>query len=506
MLTYGLKKGTKDVLLHIDSVHNGKSCDCECPHCHNPLIARNDGKKKEHHFAHASGADCGKGRMTALHIMAQNILKREKKVILPEYNGKYYQQKATCVTLEDVDLEKDYRREDLIVRPDCVGFRNGKDDLFIEILVTHEVDDIKQAKIKQLGYPCIEINLSDLHSINYNEQDVYSQLFEETENRIWINCPESDKIEELLKIEEEKRIEERKKVEEKRAADKNAFIEKLKQLVAEWYVNKRQDFAENIIQQLKTSPYIRSKSLFNIFAPNDNLIEYLERAPRNEDGLQVFYTLLQMYFDEVPYTISYQKVKSYLYDYIYSYSTITPEETIFLEELVSLRVLYMLLLPTNERTQRERNVYESCAKKYVNDVEIRKQVLLVASVLVRHIIGSKVISFEELTDEIIRVYPSLTKLYLKALSGQPANEYLLKNCKKAENFVANNDFEPNSIVKTIISDCFSLKKQVMNEKKVKPRKDELFGFNKELAGKNEGDLWRKLNDDFQKQNINEMNL
>lgn len=500
MVRYGLKKGTKDVLLHIDSVPNGSKCGCVCPHCHHPLIARNGGEKKEHHFAHASGADCGKGRMTALHIMAQNILKREKKVMLPEYNGKYYQQKATCVTLEDVDLEKDYRREDLIVRPDCVGFRNGKDDLFIEILVTHEVDDIKQAKIKQLGYPCIEINLSDLHSINYNEQDVYSQLFEEIENRIWINCPEFDKIEELLKIEEEKRIEERKKVEEKRAADKNAFIEKLNQLVAEWYVNKRQDFAENIIQQLKTSPYIKSKSLFNIFAPNDNLIEYLERAPRNEDGLQVFYTLLQMYFDEVPYTISYQKVKSYLNDYIYYYSTITPEENIFLEELVSLRIFYILLSPTIGRTQRDRDVYESCAKKYVNDVEIRKQVLLVASVLVRHIIGSKVISFEELTDEIIRVYPSLTKLYLKALSRQPANEYLLKNCKKAENFVANNDFEPNSIVKTIISDCFSLMTQVINEKKEKPRKDELFGFNIELAGKNEGDLWRKLNDDFQKQN------
>lgn len=27
MVRYGLKKGTKDVLLHIDSVANGKSCD-----------------------------------------------------------------------------------------------------------------------------------------------------------------------------------------------------------------------------------------------------------------------------------------------------------------------------------------------------------------------------------------------------------------------------------------------------------------------------------------------
>ena len=499
MLTYGLKKGTEREMLNIDSVANGLKCGCVCPHCGEDLEAC-QGDIRQHFFRHASGTECKGARMTALHIMAQNILKREKKVMLPEYNGKYYQQKATCVTLEDVDLEKDYRREDLIVRPDCVGFRNGKDDLFIEILVTHEVDDIKQAKIKQLGYPCIEIDLSDLLSINYTEQNVYSQLFDKIDNRIWINSPDFDKIEEQRKIEEEKRIEERKKVEKKKEADKNAFIEKMKELVAEWYINKRQDYAENIILQLKTTPYIKSKSLFNIFAPNDNLIEYIEKAPRNEGGLQVFYTLLQMYFDDVPYTISYQKVKSYLYDYIYSYSTITPEETIFLEELVSLRILYILLLPTDERTQRERNVYESCAKKYVNDVEIRKQVLLVASVLVRHIIGSKVISFEELTDEIIRVYPSLTKLYLKALSGQPANEYLLKNCKRAENFVANNDFEPNSIVKTIISDCFSLMTQVINEKKVKPRKDELFGFNKELAGKNEGDLWRKLNDDFQKQN------
>ena len=55
MLTYGLKRGTKNELLHIDdaNVHNGLACDCLCPHCHHPLLAKNGGSKNTHHFAHA---------------------------------------------------------------------------------------------------------------------------------------------------------------------------------------------------------------------------------------------------------------------------------------------------------------------------------------------------------------------------------------------------------------------------------------------------------------------
>ncbi|WHY77279.1 competence protein CoiA family protein [Neobacillus sp. WH10] len=65
-LPYGLKDGK---LVHISDVEKGLKCECVCPACNHPLIARK-GEKTAHHFAHYNGSECAKSVETALHSIS----------------------------------------------------------------------------------------------------------------------------------------------------------------------------------------------------------------------------------------------------------------------------------------------------------------------------------------------------------------------------------------------------------------------------------------------------
>ena len=217
MLTYGLKKGTEREMLHIDSVANGLSCDCECPHCHHPLIARNGGKKKEHHFAHASGADCGKGRMTALHLLAQNILAQRKIILLPPYDKTYVHKKAQTKDFANVILEDYSKVEDVALRPDCncIPKDSAVQTLWVEIYCRHKVEEQKRQEIIRRGQYCIEVDFRDILNKVYTEEDIIKRFESDSAHKEWICCPVWDEIEkqEIIKATEEARELERQKQE-----------------------------------------------------------------------------------------------------------------------------------------------------------------------------------------------------------------------------------------------------------------------------------------------------
>ena len=81
-LTYGLDEN--GALIRVDDAIRGKGCNCVCPdpQCKAKLVAK-QGAKNKWHFAHDNGADCIGGRMTALHMLAQQIIQEEKKIRKP---------------------------------------------------------------------------------------------------------------------------------------------------------------------------------------------------------------------------------------------------------------------------------------------------------------------------------------------------------------------------------------------------------------------------------------
>lgn len=143
---------------------DGKDCGCVCPACGDELIARK-GEKRMHHFAHRSNEDCEYGYESSLHLAAKGILSRAKKMVIPPIYVEFPQSgkpkelisKEREISIDDVELEK--RFDDII--PDIVVY-SGDEHFFIEIYVTHPIDDEKLKKLKEKKISTIEIDLEPI--------------------------------------------------------------------------------------------------------------------------------------------------------------------------------------------------------------------------------------------------------------------------------------------------------------------------------------------------------
>ena len=160
-LIYALKDGN---IVSIDDVPSGKECGCVCPACGDELIARK-GEKRMHHFAHRSNEDCEYGYESSLHLAAKDILSRSEKMVIPPVYVEFPQSGKPKelismereISIDDVELEK--RFDDII--PDIVVY-SGDKYFFIEIYVTHPIDDEKLKKLKEKNISTIEIDLSKI--------------------------------------------------------------------------------------------------------------------------------------------------------------------------------------------------------------------------------------------------------------------------------------------------------------------------------------------------------
>lgn len=150
-LPCGLSKDGK--LIYIEDAIKGKKCECICPSCKQPLVAKNGGKKNAHHFAHLNIVECEHGYQSALHYMAKDIF-LELQYLTFLKNDKPVQYKIDSVELE-------CKIDEII--PDIFIVCDGK-KFIVEIYVTHAVDDIKKQKIQDMRISAVEIDLSRYHN------------------------------------------------------------------------------------------------------------------------------------------------------------------------------------------------------------------------------------------------------------------------------------------------------------------------------------------------------
>ena len=141
----------------VDEVSRGLACECTCPNCGEKVIAR-QGDVREWHFAHSTVAECDFAAESALHRAAKQVLLQNKGITAPA------RKVIETVTLPDgrtgvgeasrpemwidfltVNAEMTFNN----VRPDITTVI-GASYLFIEIAVTHFVDDNKMQSLNVL--------------------------------------------------------------------------------------------------------------------------------------------------------------------------------------------------------------------------------------------------------------------------------------------------------------------------------------------------------------------
>lgn len=179
IITYSLDSYGR--LVHIDSVQNGLKCYCKCPNCSRPMVAKNGGLDRVHHFAHADGHECTGAYETTMHLLAKEILMEEKRVMLPVAESP--SDLSGMVMLHDVKKEP---YDTLIdIKPDVEGVLDNGERLLVEFLVSHKVDDRKRGIIYKNNLKCIEI---DLNSQPMDRVTLTEFITSSTDDREWIKA------------------------------------------------------------------------------------------------------------------------------------------------------------------------------------------------------------------------------------------------------------------------------------------------------------------------------
>ncbi|WP_295459225.1 competence protein CoiA family protein [uncultured Thiodictyon sp.] len=195
-------------LVSVEEVCRGKACECCCPGCGEVLIAR-QGEVRAWHFAHASDGDCVGAAEGALHRAAKQLIVQEGAILVPGLEVKEKHR------LDDGRLGESAlgrppetwtltaAREEVTVgdyRIDVAGTHDGS-PVFIEVAVTHAVEDSKREALSRLGVHCFEIKLDPYQYESWTWTSLRQEILECIGNRDWIFHPDAADLAEQARCE-----------------------------------------------------------------------------------------------------------------------------------------------------------------------------------------------------------------------------------------------------------------------------------------------------------------
>lgn len=216
-----------------DIAESGLACGCTCPGCGTQLVIRQGTKRR--HFAHYRCPASQSCVESAIHKAAIQVLLEAKQLRVPEkkmvasittkdgffHSGEQIQADARSIRFENVAAEVNMAIDEIgLVRPDVVGYRNGR-QLLVEMCFRHAVDDEKREKLRQLGFPVIEINLSDLDA-EAGFDAVRLRVIDDLVNKEWLVYPGDEVAQQALR---ERLVHEGEEIDAKNRREKAAVMQ-----------------------------------------------------------------------------------------------------------------------------------------------------------------------------------------------------------------------------------------------------------------------------------------
>ena len=142
--------------------------------------------------------------MTDLHIMAQQILAESKYIETPEYRDKLELKliDGNSIFSDDIVISPNKVEADEIIPeyswngfvPD-IAFKVGDKELFIEIAVTHFIEDEKRKAVIKANVAMIEIDLSSLHIEDLFDKEKFTEsILYPKELAKWVNNPKGETL------------------------------------------------------------------------------------------------------------------------------------------------------------------------------------------------------------------------------------------------------------------------------------------------------------------------
>lgn len=237
---------TDSNLVSPDEVPRGAACNCLCPGCDRPVIAR-QGTEREWHFAHAKGGACQQGYEVSVHEIAKQMIRHRRELLLPTLDieisatdsfGMPIEERMHVLNAKTVRLDEcktSQKRDE--VTADVAG-RVADREILVEITVFHRLMPEKRDRLIATGISSMQIDLSEFKVSQATRAKIEVALFENVMNRHWLHHPRMEQTRREAQAKLDAKLEQRKAEWERAEKKRQEEHAKRQQELAEFQVSR----------------------------------------------------------------------------------------------------------------------------------------------------------------------------------------------------------------------------------------------------------------------------